>query len=490
MKIKMFRLIIAIILLFTINHVLAQTFNNYKHRIKSTFKQYKIKEVDNFNEYRNSINAEFAEYMRKKWPSYKIKQAIPIPSSPEPPTPVTKEIDNTSSNDHIPYNEICSAPKEVEQPQPAIPLPKPAPSIVPTFTFSFYGMTCEIPIENKHSFTLSDINENCVADGWKILSSESYLPIISKCLEYRDNLNLCDWGFFRFVEQMTISFFSSSQLNEACLMQMYILTQSGYKVRIGRTENKLVLLLASKDIIYQHPYLYYGGYNYYLVDSSLSLSSINIFNHEFPKEQQFSLNSTDLPLLPITPSSNRKLQSRHNKEILINFSSNKNLIDYYNDYPRSSHFGIYSKVSISEHAKQQLYPILKRNIENKNEHIAANILLHFVQTAFDYATDDKQFGKERPLFSDETLFYPYSDCEDRAILFSVLIHDLLGLDVVFLLYPGHLATAVCFNEEVQGDHLYIEGKRYIVCDPTYINSNIGQAMPQFKKTSAEIIKTR
>ena len=63
----MFRLIIAIILLFTINHVLAQTFNNYKHRIKSTFKQYKIKEVDNFNEYRNSINAESAEYILYFW---------------------------------------------------------------------------------------------------------------------------------------------------------------------------------------------------------------------------------------------------------------------------------------------------------------------------------------------------------------------------------------------------------------------------------------
>ncbi len=120
---------------------------------------------------------------------------------------------------------------------------------------------------------------------------------------------------------------------------------------------------------------------------------------------------------------------------------------------------------------------------------AANILLHFVQTAFEYATDDEQFGKERPLFADETLFYPYSDCEDRAILYSVFVRELLGLDVVLLHYPGHLATAVCFDTEVYGDYMTIDGKRYIVCDPTYINADIGQAMPRFKQTPANIIKT-
>ena len=72
-----------------------------------------------------------------------------------------------------------------------------------------------------------------MADGWVRLSSDDYLPIIAQCLDYRDKLRLCDWGYVRFVEQMTMAFFPSSQLNEARLMQMYILTQSGYKVRIA-----------------------------------------------------------------------------------------------------------------------------------------------------------------------------------------------------------------------------------------------------------------
>ncbi len=128
---------------------------------------------------------------------------------------------------------------------------------------------------------------------------------------------------------------------------------------------------------------------------------------------------------------------------------------------------------------------MRSSIAGKNKSAAANILLHFVQTAFEYATDDEQFGVERPLFADETLFYPYSDCEDRAILYSILVRELLGLDVVLLHYPNHLATAVCFDTEVPGDYLQVDGIRYIVCDPTYINADIGQAMPQFKQTAVK-----
>lgn len=272
-------------------------------------------------------------------------------------------------------------------------------------------------------------------------------------------------------------------------MQMYILTQSGYKVRIARVGNKLVLLLPSKDTIYQYPYLNISGVNYYLVDSSLGQTSLSVFNREFPKEQDFSLRIVEQPAFPINAVASRHLQSKLDKELAANVSVNKGLIAFYEDYPLSSNWDIYSNASLSKSAKEQLYPILKKSITGKTSPAVANILLHFVQTAFEYATDDEQFGRERPLFADETLFYPYSDCEDRAILYSILVRELLGLDVVLLHYPGHLATAVCFDTDVYGDYMLIDGKRYVVCDPTYINADIGQAMPQFKQTAANVIKT-
>lgn len=484
----------AVLLFATIgtNSVQAQSFEEYKKRIQSEFNQYKSDKEREFKEYRDRINAEFAEYMRQVWPEYQSNPAEPVPDSPEPPTPVIKDPETPPSNDPVPFDEVTPIPKPVEPPQPVVPLPNPEPQPAkptqPMFAFTFYGARCEMPLENRHRFALANVSENAVADGWMVLSSDEYLPTVARCLDYRDKLHLPDWGYVRFVEQMTTAFFSQNQLNEARLMQMYILTQSGYKVRIAQASNRLVLLLPSNETIYKYAYLVVDGMRYYVADTSLNQTSFRVFNREFPKEQGFSLRIANLPLLPVSKTAPRHLQSKHNSEISLDVAVNKNLIDFYDDYPLSDNWDIYANASLSQQAKEQLYPVLRNSIAGKNKPAAANILLHFVQTAFAYATDDEQFGYERPLFADETLYYPYSDCEDRAILYSILVRELLGLDVVLLHYPGHLATAVGFDAEVTGDYMMINGKRYTVCDPTYINADIGQAMPQFKRTAANVIR--
>ena len=88
--------------------------------------------------------------------------------------------------------------------------------------------------------------------------------------------------------------------------------------------------------------------------------------------------------------------------------------------------------------------------------------------------------EDRAFFPDETLYYPYSDCEDRSILFSRLIRDLLNLEVALVYYPGHMATAIHFTTDVKGDNFIHNGKKFVICDPTYINALVGASMPQFR----------
>lgn len=346
---------------------------------------------------------------------------------------------------------------------------------------SLYG------IARCHHFTLRNINENAVADAWTRLSSDAYLTIVAECLAWRDRLRLCDWGYMRLVECMATAFFSDSERNEARLLQMYILTQSGYKVRIARTDDRLVLLLPSEDDIYEMPYLTVDGHRYYVADPTVRQQSFHVFDREFPKEQFFSLQITTEPLLAIRPSEPRRFASERYPDISAIVKTNRNLIDFYDEYPRIG-WDLYSRSSLSAWAKEQLYPVLRRCIAGKSKSEAANTLIDFVQTAFEYKTDEEQFGYERPLFADETLYYPYSDCEDRAIFYSILVRDLLGLDVVLLHYPNHLATAVSFGEEIAGDYLMLDDRKYLVCDPTYIGAPIGNAMPQFKQTAAKVIR--
>ena len=68
------------------------------------------------------------------------------------------------------------------------------------------------------------------------------------------------------------------------------------------------------------------------------------------------------------------------------------------------------------------------------------------------------------------------------------MRDLLGLDVVLVNWPGHLATAVVFTDEVEGDYFTVEGRRYTVCDPTYIGASVGMTMPHFKNVDAKLVK--
>jgi len=150
---------------------------------------------------------------------------------------------------------------------------------------------------------------------------------------------------------------------------------------------------------------------------------------------------------------------------------------------------IYASTPISESVKKQLYPALRSKIAGKTETEAANILIGFVQTAFEYQLDEVVWGQDRPFFPEETLFYPFSDCEDRAALFSNLIRDLLGLDTVLLYYPGHLAMAVRFNSKVEGKTLLIDGNEYTYCEPTCSSyAPVGWCPTQLASTKPVIIK--
>ena len=60
--------------------------------------------------------------------------------------------------------------------------------------------------------------------------------------------------------------------------------------------------------------------------------------------------------------------------------------------------------------------------------------------------------------------------------------------MVGLLYPGHVATAVQFGDQIPGDGVICDGTRYAVCDPTYMGAAAGMCMPQFAGVKPELIR--
>lgn len=124
---------------------------------------------------------------------------------------------------------------------------------------------------------------------------------------------------------------------------------------------------------------------------------------------------------------------------------------------------------------------------------AINELLHFVQFAFTYAKDRDQFGYEKWNFAEETIASSYSDCEDRAILFTQLVRALLDMPIVLIYYPGrHLATAVKFDDpQIEGDYIItVDGQKYLLCDPTYKTGVVGRCMPHLRDVPINVIKLK
>ena len=150
-------------------------------------------------------------------------------------------------------------------------------------------------------------------------------------------------------------------------------------------------------------------------------------------------------------------------------------------------WAMYANTPMEERLKGELLPKFKEKLKGLGQKEAVERLLNWVQTAFVYEYDDKVWGGDRAFFVEESLYYPYCDCEDRSILFTRLVRDLLGLKCILIYYPGHLASAVQFTESVQGDYIQLNGKRFVVCDPTYIGAPIGCTMSGMDNATATVI---
>jgi len=165
------------------------------------------------------------------------------------------------------------------------------------------------------------------------------------------------------------------------------------------------------------------------------------------------------------------------KKYTVEYKYNQNLIDFFSTYPQADYESFFN-AAVDKMTYVSIAKSLRKYINGKKAAEAMNFVLNFVQNAFEYQTDQEQFGREKVMFAEETLYYKASDCEDRAILYSYLTKELFDVAVLGVKYPNHMATALYVP--LDGDKIKVKGKEFVIADPTYINANIGQAMPQFK----------
>ncbi|MFZ9700050.1 MAG: hypothetical protein ACO3AF_03100 [Flavobacteriales bacterium] len=105
-----------------------------------------------------------------------------------------------------------------------------------------------------------------------------------------------------------------------------------------------------------------------------------------------------------------------------------------------------------------------------------------------YKTDQEQFGKEKFCLTEETLHYPFADCEDRTFLLNRLIQTFTNWKTVGIRFPNHLALAVELEPETGMDVLRYKGRKWVYCDPTYFGADVGRVPAQYQQSAWEAVE--
>lgn len=457
--------------------------------VYNEFRRHAQADYENF---RDEANRQYAEFVKEAWEQYKVMPALPKPKDEDRPPVVIKDEERQKpiEDKPIPIKDTVTPPVPEPQPLPVAPIreqPRPAEKHV---TFVVYGTEMKVRFNDEQRFSLTDCSEQAVSDMWQQLSGQDYNNTIRDCLELRITRRLSDWAYLNMLGKMAEACMGKG--NAATLLTAYAFCQSGYQMRLARVDNQLRLLFGTKHIIYGKGYFRIDDIDYYVFDGEEE--SLHICNVAFPQEKPLSLLVPQQQDFAVVKSSERVLASDLYHDMKLKVCVNKNLIDFYNDYPSSmvnnnfiTRWAMYANTPMEQTVKDGLYPELRELLRGKSELSAVERLLNWVQTAFAYEYDDKVWGGDRAFFAEESLFYPYCDCEDRSILLSRLVRDLLGLKVILVFYPGHLATAVHFSYDVKGDYIMQDGQKYVICDPTYINAPVGMTMPDMDNKTAQVI---
>lgn len=497
MKAKVYLVIVFAIAYFA--QLSGQTFEEYKQQRKSEMDAMKQKQQEFMNERQNEFDeyvkqkdAEFAAFLNKHWEEYNILKGVAPPAIPKPPDipDFTAEPEREEGWEKIPVLqptlEMPSA--KVDEIKVPLILKSDEESFEKSaINIKFFGIPLSIDYDARIKLNIpSKIDEASISSYWKEMSNTNYNSLIGQFQEYKNLMNLNSYAYYLMLQNFTETIYPESETG-ADLMLWALMNRSGYKSRLAYYDNKVCLLLPSHYTIYSRNFMESGGLNYYLM-KDIGSNSLYTYDKDYPDANQLIDFSVKSPFNFPTKIYSKPFNFTYKgTPYTLNVNYNQYLINFYKDYPQVD-LNIYFDAAVSSETKESLIEGLKPLIINLSETEAVNLLLKFVQTSFSYQVDEAQFQKEKFFFPEEVFYYPYSDCEDRSVLFAYLVKELLNLKVVGIEYPGHIATAVKLNGEAEGDYFMYKGEKYIMADPTYENAPLGMTMPDYKGAEGKIVE--
>ncbi len=468
-----------LILLLCFSSMMAQNTN-------SDYQAFRKGVLDSYGSFRKTMLEDYAKYLQGVWDEYEQFRGIKRDKYPKPSIAPKADVRPQG------VNPVQSEPevKPTVQPVPIdnpIPVKPVSPSTLPNMSFHFYGMKLSAVL--CHAQTVDGCEHQTLAKAWNAYQQDRVMKDVVRSLQsLAMAYGLNDWFTFELVRNYAEA--TCKNTASETILQHFLLLNMGYDVRLASCGNQLLLLVPFNQQVYERSYLVIDGKKYYAFfdDSTSKVQNAGVYTCRLPNETDKGRNM-DLTIiggiLDIKTGVAHRF-SMNDGKISVKGSVDTGTMEAIRRYPQMD-IPFYAMSTIDSSFHQSLLAQVKDQIQGCSERDAIARILHFVQYAFDYATDGEQHGYEKPYFIEENFYYPKNDCEDRAILFAFLVHNLLGLDVHLVHYPGHECTAVNFTAvQMTGDGYMYKGKAFYICDPTYIGASIGQCMPYYRNVKPTV----
>jgi hypothetical protein len=336
----------------------------------------------------------------------------------------------------------------------------------------FYGHPVSVPFDASVRLVSGPFSPDVPATFNKAMLATSYQNTVNALLEQHRLLDLNDWLYYQMVKKSVREMYPAAGAANYTLLEWFILAKSGYRVYLMHDNKKPYLFVNTPDELLDVPFFLAKDGRYINLSAintpdEKSLQRLNQTDLNFnPKGRPFIFSFSEMPSLLGDETITRTLRFEHQGQVYsLPVEGNKAYISFLRSYPKLD-LEYLPALPVSAHAYNSVIHRFREWTEGMNEAEAVRLILSFTRSAFAYETDREAYDEESFAFNPEmTLLSPFSDCEDRAILFAWLVKEVIGRESVLIEFPTHVAAAVNL-ETTRGTPISLEGKEYSFCEAT------------------------
>lgn len=365
------------------------------------------------------------------------------------------------------------------------------------FSIEFYNGTFNFEVDPSSKIEFNaDLSQQAVKDFYDKLNKSNYHSVLEALIKYKEKHQLNDWIYYQLIRKTAQKISPKTEnYHRYTLYKWFLLSKSGYDARLSIGNNRMIFIVRNDENINDIPFFSIEGNKY------MCLNYHDYGKIDFDKDKVYPI-QINIPeakhsfSYKVTRMPDFRPESYREKEVLFEYKQkayhfqiklNPEVENIFANYPGVD-FESYFNIPLSHETYSSLIPVLKKNLEGMSQKKGIDYLMRFTRYAFLYQNDEENFGKEKRLSPELTLFSKYSDCDDRAGLFFYLVKEIYNVPMIALLYPTHISMAVQFDKPV-GKSIIYNGQRYSVCEPTPQEQNlrIGQIPSNLQNAEYEVV---